>query len=1055
MAELTPEFTQALCGAYADFLRRQRIGGIGALSDWPIPNLRRAPEFVWLGGDAETRERLMSGFQDLGIGAGHPALASIKKMSATITLNPYEREAIYGYPFVIGKQGNRAIRAPLLMVPVIISPEGRGFVITPTEERAEFNPFPFLSDTSTEARELSLSRLVQDLPQLPISLQALQRFVDSLQREIEGLEVAGNLDGRLSAEPERPRGPRRYLSVIDQAAVLIAPQSSYFLVSDLQKLSKEATATRLSCLGPLLAGAGHEDQVDITSDMEAKAKIFFPFPSNRAQRNVAILLNDPSTRVIRVDGPPGTGKSVTIANLVCHLVAEGKNVLVTSQKDKALQVVHEKLSALGNPLLPMTLLHRDKKPLLERLASIRKERARVEIDQELANSTKLFEESRKRYHVLHQELTRATDLEQRLFDADQDFESKRGFARFLAKFKHKRMWNAADQAFPERSDAVSQLATDMRKKLDALATDSLRLASEARTASETRAERGNREELSKVVRRNQTSYRNYSLFDRLKQDTERAKMLLRSLPAWIMTPDDVARLFPCQEGAFDVVIVDEASQVDLPSIAPILYRGKKIVIFGDARQMQPKRFAFTRDNVARAAWQKFDMRRFDPDEFLYPTKQSLLELAQTRAEETVFLNEHFRCLPSIIGFSNDRWYGSRMRIMTDETLKQFGSPDTPAITLRHVAGLVTSGTQVNELEARALVDLLKNMLSAPEYKDASFAVLCLFLEQMEYVQHLVEDEIAQDTWREHNLVVLNPDGMQGDERDVILYSLSYDSKNMTRQQLTPRLHDQPHIQGMLNVAFTRPRHEVQIFHSAPIEEFAFSGGRPSALSAWLAHGRHVMEIGRLRRVADRGGKVDSLFEVDVAEVLRQRGFTVTHQYPACGFWIDLVVEHQTRPRLRLAVECDGDVWHHDEHGGQKLGDLEREEILARAGWHVLRIPYSGWKRASEAQVNRVATYFFPDEPSEPNEDEGASHPSREIYEATQNHIVGGIKSGLHAERDVAKYVATKMGFDRLGTRITDAVKNAAEQMVANGLVVLEDGEWYLTEEGRGVAPVDR
>ena len=163
-----------------------------------------------------------------------------------------------------------------------------------------------------------------------------------------------------------------------------------------------------------------------------------------------------------------------------------------------------------------------------------------------------------------------------------------------------------------------------------------------------------------------------------------------------------------------------------------------------------------------------------------------------------------------------------------------------------------------------------------------------------------------------------------------------------------------------------------------------------------------------------------------------------------------IERHQARPRLRLAVECDGDVWHHDEHGGQKLGDLEREEILARAGWHVLRIPYSGWKRASEAQVNRVATYFFPDEPSEPNEDEDASRPSREIYEATQNHIVGGIKTGLHAERDVAKYVATRMGFDRLGTRITDAVKNAAEQMVAKGLVVLEDGEWYLTEEGRGV-----
>ena len=70
------------------------------------------------------------------------------------------------------------------------------------------------------------------------------------------------------------------------------------------------------------------------------------------------------------------------------------------------------------------------------------------------------------------------------------------------------------------------------------------------------------------------------------------------LPAWLMTPDDVARLFPCQPGLFDVVIIDEASQVDLPSIFPILYRAKKIVVFGDSRQMQARRFAFAAAKTA-------------------------------------------------------------------------------------------------------------------------------------------------------------------------------------------------------------------------------------------------------------------------------------------------------------------------------------------------------------------------------------------------------------------------------------------------------------------------
>ena len=1055
MPQLSPDFVRALCGSYADFLRRQRSEGTASLTDWPTPNSRRAPEFMWLGGGDGQRERMMSNLEDLRLGAADPGLSTVSKICATITLNPYEREALYGYPFLIGKIGTQVIRAPLLMIPVTVTPDGRGFVISPTEGRAEFNPFPFFTDATPAARDLALARLSEVVPALPLTPDSLRQFVDALQREIEGIEVPGRLDGQLAAEPERPTGAQDFLQVIEQAAILVAPQASYFLVSDLQKLSQDATATDLSCIIPLLGGAGDERQVDITTEMELKSKVIFPFPSNRAQRRVAILLDDPTTRVIRVDGPPGTGKSLTIANIVCHLAAHGKSVLVTSQKDKALQVVDEKLRALNSPLLPMTLLHRDKKPLLERLALIRKERSQQEIDAEVAQSTAAFERARAGYSAIGPELAKALEVEDQLVKADTEFAATAGLRRLLAKFGHSRKWAQARRRVPRSSDELSELAAGSRDEITELAVSSLQLLSESRIAGETRAERQNREELSKVVRRDQSSFRNFSLFDRLKAEPDRAAMLLRSLPAWIMAPDDVARLFPCEEGLFDVVIVDEASQVDLPSILPILYRGKKIVICGDAHQMQPKRFAFTSGNTARAAWQKHNMPQFDPDERFYPTRQSLLELAQTRAEEAVFLDEHFRSLPSIISFSNDRWYGSQMRIMTDETLKEFGGPDTPAFTLHSVDGLVASGTQVNEAEAHALVDHLKSMLTSPNYDGASFAVLCLFLDQMDYIQGLVADEIDEDVWRAHDLVVLNPDGMQGDERDVILYSLSYDAKNMTRQQLSPRLQEQAHIQGMLNVAFTRPRHEVHIFHSAPIAQFGFAGDRPSALSEWLGHAQAVMNIGRMRHGIDRGGKVDSQFEADVADALRRRGYIVNHQYPACGFWIDIVVESGGAPGRRLAVECDGEIWHQDEHGAPKLADLDREEILERAGWDLLRIPYSAWRKNPSAQVKRVEEYFGPEPNDETHDAPGADAVGgRSLRDPAANHIVAGIKSGLHAERDVAKYVATKMGYDRLGSRIKDAVVYAAEAMAAQKLLVIESNEWYLTAQGRAIEPVD-
>ncbi len=93
------------------------------------------------------------------------------------------------------------------------------------------------------------------------------------------------------------------------------------------------------------------------------------------------MVDDPKTRITVVQGPPGTGKSLTIANLACHLVASGKRVLVTSQKDKALQVVDEMLNGLELAQLPMTLLRQDresKKQLRERLESIQKERSSEE-----------------------------------------------------------------------------------------------------------------------------------------------------------------------------------------------------------------------------------------------------------------------------------------------------------------------------------------------------------------------------------------------------------------------------------------------------------------------------------------------------------------------------------------------------------------------------------------------------------------------------------------------------------------------------------------------------
>ena len=772
-----------------------------------------------------------------------------------------------------------------------------------------------------------------------------------------------------------------------------------------------------------------------------------------------MLLDDPETRVVRVEGPPGTGKSQTIANLACHLAATGRTVLITSQKDKALSVVDEKLRELQLPQLPMTLLHHDsdsKVELRNRLDSIEKTRASGEIEQESIIRKTQFAANNESYCRLQSLYAEALSAEGEYIVAEKAAELASGLRRLAASFRFRSKRRRLARRVRKATDDLAEEATELREQLLERALAVLRIDLEHSTATAQRNARQQLREFSALLKRNERSYRNFSVFDRLKSQPERAAMLLKLLPVWIMTPDDAARLFPCEAGLFDVVIIDEASQVDLPSITPILYRAKKAVVSGDPKQMHARRFAFTQQLIALEAWQQHHMDVHDPESWLQPTKQSLLDLAFVRAEEEVLLDEHFRCLPPIIEFSNKRWYDGRLRIMTDETRKRFGDPDQSIIELHHVPeGRVADGSQENRAEAEALVTKLKELLDHPSYSEATFGVMCLFEEQVRLVQDLVAEQIDHEHWEQHELVVVNPDGFQGDERDVILYSLSFDNDGMPVSALSARQANEDHIQGMLNVCFTRARDEIHIFHSAPIEQFTFAGGSPGAITDWLAHCAQVQAQPRLRDHTSRIDRSDSQFEADVAGALRDRGYNLIQKYPACGFFIDMVVE---RDGYRLAVECDGELHHLDEHGHLKAEDLERQAILERAGWDVLRIPYRRWRERQEEQLGRIDDWFdYAEgdqdeedvEPSESPATPGSNKRGRPVPVSPHgNAILQAIRDGIHDENEVFRRSLPSLGYQKLGNRIRSDLREAGIWLQRASLIAIEEGEYFLTERGR-------
>ena len=1058
------EMLRDLCKAYADILSRQG-NTTSAYSTW-TESTRRGISFTWLNKPGSRDEIMTKENGQLSFTPGDSGYEQTHKMFGTANLNPYEREMQYGYPYVIGKIGTKKIRGPLLTMAVQMEAVGDKLLVEAIEGQFRVNLLPFRREGDSDAHQEALNRILAATPEYPLTPSSLKAFVDVVKREVPGLKIDAVLDGQVKAAPSAvPAGSG--LKVIDSAALFLAPRTNYFLRKDLEEIStvaemrsnQEMVAEDQRGISPafrtMMKGDVSGARVEITEKQIDRAEVIFPFPSNRAQRKVALLLEDDRTNVVRVEGPPGTGKSLTIANLACHLAAKGQTVLITSQKDKALEVVDEKLKMLDLPEIPMTLLRHDassKGNLLSRLDGVEKRRGATEVvDEYTVLDAKFGIEADDLRSDLEQYIL-ALQSESDVERTSREAFRSRGLRRLARSVRARNTLRRANRVSPMTTDELAEGMSAKRSQFLDLSRLLLQIGLERDVAQANRLGANTVNKLKAVLKRNQKSYKNFSMFDRFKDEPDNAVALLQVLPVWIMAPDDVARIFPCTPNLFDVVIIDEASQVDLPSIAPILYRAKKIVVFGDTKQMQSRRFAFQSATIATQAWSQFHMEKHDPDGWLDPMKQSLLTLASLHSEEECLLDEHFRSLPPIIEFSNERWYNNRLRIMTDIQRKKFGGPNQPAIEMHFVAdGKVKEETQENEKEAKELLKCLQELVVNPDYSGASIGVMCLFEEQVSLVEELVASSIPAEEWEEHSLVVVNPDGFQGDERDIILYSFSWDNDKMPKAALSARQMEDDHIQGMLNVAFTRARDEIHVFYSAPIDTFGKASGTRATIADWLEHCEAVFE-GKEVREYPKLGKTDSEFEAEVGSALRASGVHVVHQYPSCGFSIDLVCELDGN---RLAVECDGEIYHMDEHGELKIEDVERQAILERAGWSVLRIPYRKWQSDPEDEVARVIAKLRGEEHYEKGSEAGRTTDTQDgnglLVEVsdTQRRIVEAVRSGLKSEEEVFKDVRIGLGYSRMGPNIKRDINSAALALESKGFLTIEDGEYFLAPQGRG------
>lgn len=413
--------------------------------------------------------------------------------------------------------------------------------------------------------------------------------------------------------------------------------------------------------------------------------------------------------------------------------------------------------------------------------------------------------------------------------------------------------------------------------------------------------------------------------------------ILRLTPCLLMSPLSIAQYLPADTADFDVVVFDEASQIPVWDAIGAMARARQVIMVGDPKQLPPTSF--------------FERAESDIDDTDVEVElESILEECIGANLPTMKLSWHYRSRhESLIAFSNYRYY--------DGDLVTFPSPVTNdrAVSFTHVTQgqYERGGSRTNKPEAKALVADLVARLKSKEFRDGGLTagVVTFNSEQQRLIEDLLDEARRQDPSIESHfsdtalepVFVKNLESVQGDERDVMYFSITYGPglDGMMPMNFGPM--NQQGGERRLNVAITRARQELRVFGSFKPEKMDLA--RTQALGVRdLKHFLEFAERGARalgEYVAGSIGDFDSPFERAVCTALAERGWQVHPQVGVSAFRIDLgVVDPDSPGRYLAGVECDGATYHRSATARDR--DKLREQILNGLGWDIVRIWSTDW-----------------------------------------------------------------------------------------------------------------
>ncbi len=541
--------------------------------------------------------------------------------------------------------------------------------------------------------------------------------------------------------------------------------------------------------------------------------------------------------------------------------------------------------------------------------------------------------------------------------------------------------------------------------------------------------------------------RGMSIRDLLDQIPE---LLPRLCPCMLMSPMSVAQYITFDQKPFDLVIFDEASQMPTSEAVGAIARGKALIVVGDPKQMPPTSF--------------FNATSVDEEEAYIDDMESILEDCKTLGIPALQLQWHYRSRhESLIAFSNNEYY--------DGSLITFPSADDRQTKVKfvYVEGTYDKGgRRSNRAEAETIVAEIARRLRDEKLREKSIGVVAFSVAQQNLVEDVLNETLEADRqladWADamyEPIFVKNLENVQGDERDVILFSIGYGPDKDGRVSMNFGPINNAGGERRLNVAVSRARCEMMVFSTMHSSQIDLRRSKAKGVEGL----KHFLEYAEFQTLADNDRQTvthqNSSIAEEIAKALREKGYEVQLGVGRSQFRVDLAIASQNNSsQYCLGILLDGETYRDTQTTRDR--EIVQPGVLQGLAWHVMRVWSVDWLNNPARVLERIEKAIVEPAP-EPttlakpvfdiSKEKVVAAPvkmdfrrnDRSIDEISPEEIrqalLDVVNEQLSLPEDNATLLAAKrLGFTRRGPKVEAALQRAMRYLIANNRIAYKDGK---------------